>query len=223
MGSTTTATPACVPGWTATTATALSADDLADPQLLQECRTALDEPPSCCNWALFILFSEADHDGRFARRRAHDRPALTAARPLAGGGQVEEWGQGVVLHPAAPSLFDLCAVRRVHGNETAPVELLDQLGQALLDGSQPLRCRLPLILGNPAALRQGVRYLDEDMNRHLAPSPAAAATPSALHALRQHIQRFLPTARPPPCARALRPAHRHPWLADRAICPVRRP
>lgn len=127
----------------------------------------------------------------------HDRPALTAVRPLAGGGQVEEWDQGVwCFTPAAPSQFDLVLSAGVHGNETAPVELLDQLGQALLDGSQPLRCRLLLILGNPAALRQGVRYLDEDMNRQFGAQPGGGRDAQRAHALRQHIQRFFADGAP---------------------------
>lgn len=53
----------------------------------------------------------------------------------------------------------------IHGNETAPIELLEQLYQDLFQGSITLNVRLLLILGNPAAIRTGQRYIKYDMNR----------------------------------------------------------
>lgn len=53
----------------------------------------------------------------------------------------------------------------IHGNETAPIELLDQLVTELLSGVRPLAVRLLVVLGNPPAMRANQRYLASDMNR----------------------------------------------------------
>ncbi|OQP35024.1 succinylglutamate desuccinylase [Pantoea latae] len=53
----------------------------------------------------------------------------------------------------------------IHGNETAPVEIMNSLIGALLRGEMALRHRVLAILGNPAALRANKRYLRHDVNR----------------------------------------------------------
>ncbi|CAO96901.1 succinylglutamate desuccinylase [Erwinia tasmaniensis] len=53
----------------------------------------------------------------------------------------------------------------IHGNETAPVEIVEQLVNALLRGELALQARLLVIYGNPAALRLNRRYVHGDMNR----------------------------------------------------------
>ena len=53
----------------------------------------------------------------------------------------------------------------VHGNETAPIELLNDICQDLFLGTLNLKVRLLIVFGNPDAMRAGQRYLDNDMNR----------------------------------------------------------
>ena len=53
----------------------------------------------------------------------------------------------------------------VHGNETAPIELLAQLSQDIFACALQLKVKLILILGNPVAIRSGQRYVENDMNR----------------------------------------------------------
>lgn len=53
----------------------------------------------------------------------------------------------------------------IHGNETAPVEILNELISQLLSGEKPLLPRLLVIYGNPAALRNNKRYQRCDINR----------------------------------------------------------
>lgn len=56
----------------------------------------------------------------------------------------------------------------VHGDETAPIEVLDALVADLQRGRLPLGVRLLVILGNPAAMRAGRRFVEEDLNRLFA-------------------------------------------------------
>ncbi|TNC79675.1 MAG: succinylglutamate desuccinylase [Oleiphilus sp.] len=53
----------------------------------------------------------------------------------------------------------------VHGNETAPVELLNQLVSEILAGELEPRSPAMIILGHPEAMKQEQRFLDFNMNR----------------------------------------------------------
>lgn len=53
----------------------------------------------------------------------------------------------------------------IHGNETAPIELLDLLCRDLFSNILCLNVRLLIIFGNPQAIQQGKRYIENDMNR----------------------------------------------------------
>jgi succinylglutamate desuccinylase len=81
----------------------------------------------------------------------------------------------------------------VHGDETAPIELLSQLVADLARGALPLACRLLVALGNLEAMRAGLRYVDDDLNRLFrgrhAELPASREAPRAA-ALEAAAERF---------------------------------
>ncbi|WP_287876886.1 succinylglutamate desuccinylase [Aquitalea sp.] len=56
----------------------------------------------------------------------------------------------------------------IHGNETAPIEVVDSILADIGSGHLLLQHRLLVLFGNPAAIRQGERYLDYDLNRLFA-------------------------------------------------------
>jgi succinylglutamate desuccinylase len=88
---------------------------------------------------------------------------------LTTGGVSLRWlGEGALeVRPAAntDSGLDLLLSAGVHGNETAPIELLDTLVQAIARGQLVPRARLLFLFGNPEAMRRGVRYIERDVNR----------------------------------------------------------
>lgn len=53
----------------------------------------------------------------------------------------------------------------IHGNETAPVEICDDLVTELLEERWPAETRALIILGNPAAMAAGKRFIDFNLNR----------------------------------------------------------
>lgn len=53
----------------------------------------------------------------------------------------------------------------IHGNETAPAEMLDRIVADLAAGSAELGCRLLAIVGNPPAVVAGARFVEENLNR----------------------------------------------------------
>jgi succinylglutamate desuccinylase len=53
----------------------------------------------------------------------------------------------------------------IHGDETAPIELLSALVRDVASGALPLACRLLVVLGNLDAMRAARRYFDDDLNR----------------------------------------------------------
>lgn len=89
-------------------------------------------------------------------------------KPVGEAGEIHwHWHeQGILeLIPAKPAKRALVISCAVHGNETAPVEMVDTLLENLLDGTLRLNWRLLIIIGNPQALAQNKRYLHSDLNR----------------------------------------------------------
>lgn len=76
------------------------------------------------------------------------------------------WDEGLLeLVPKTPVSQTLLLSSAIHGNETAPVEIMNLLLTPLLAGEKPLQARVLAVLGNPSALRVGKRYLNYDLNR----------------------------------------------------------
>lgn len=98
-----------------------------------------------------------------AGREPAEKTQLTA-----GGARLRWLAEGALeVRPpeARDNGTDLLLSAGVHGNETAPIELLDTLIQAIASGELKPRARVLFLLGNPEAMRRGERYIEQDVNR----------------------------------------------------------
>lgn len=90
-------------------------------------------------------------------------------RELTEQGTVLDWlDEGVLLVSPArenEAPLDLLLSAGIHGNETAPIELLDRIVKSIaLDEVCP-KSRVLIVFGNPGAMRRGIRYENTDLNR----------------------------------------------------------
>jgi succinylglutamate desuccinylase len=98
------------------------------------------------------------------------RPAAHEAQGVCANHRVRwSWlDDGVLLmEPASQEegVRSVLASAGVHGDETAPIELLSRLVRDIADGGAALTCRVLVILGNVEAMRDACRYRDDDLNR----------------------------------------------------------
>ena len=69
------------------------------------------------------------------------------------------------LEPKVPTNISLVLSVGVHGNETGPIELVNQLVNDILQGRYPLAVRLLVLFGNPLAAIAQQRFCQVNMNR----------------------------------------------------------
>jgi len=115
---------------------------------------------------------------------------------------------------------DLLLSAGIHGNETAPIEMLDRLLKRIARGEIKPRVRILFLLGNPEAMRRNVRFVEQDMNRlfngkHVLTSGFEAQRADQLERL---VAQFF--SEPDSGSTALRSAYGDPWFRYRAFCAV---
>lgn len=83
--------------------------------------------------------------------------------------QVDILDTGVIvftpLNSSATVKKDIVLSCAVHGNETAPIEICNQLIKSLLSETIITQHRLLFLIGNPSAILNKTRFLEENMNR----------------------------------------------------------
>ena len=85
--------------------------------------------------------------------------------------QVDLWGRGVLhISPQGDSPINSILLSvAVHGNETAPIEIIDQLVSDIFAGKIIPKHRLLIVIANPEAIKANSREVDENMNRLFSP------------------------------------------------------
>ncbi|WP_199611777.1 succinylglutamate desuccinylase [Flocculibacter collagenilyticus] len=120
--------------------------------------------------------------------------------------QVEVWDTGVIVFtPKKPEGTDIILSSAIHGNETAPIEICDQMIKDIISGELALSQRAMFIFGNPASINIEKRFVEENLNRlfsgeHSKPEPAKSDERVRAKKLEQYVERFF-TRNPNPVSR----------------------
>ena len=92
-------------------------------------------------------------------------PALTEGT-LPSGVKWTWLGDGIVrFEPEGAVLQSVVASAGIHGDETAPIEMLSMLVADIASGKAALKSHMLVIFGNIDAMRASCRYRDDDLNR----------------------------------------------------------
>ena len=81
----------------------------------------------------------------------------------------------------------------IHGDETAPIEIVNQLINEILCGDTKVKNRMLFVIGNPVAMKMGERFKDENLNRLFCGKYQLAAGTyegKRAEALERHLNRF---------------------------------
>ncbi|UXY14017.1 succinylglutamate desuccinylase [Chitiniphilus purpureus] len=135
----------------------------------------------------------------FLEQTLAGRTSIALPYCLPNGVHVQVMDEGVIRfepRQSGPGTLDLVISCGVHGNETAPVELVDDLVDQLLAGRIKVRSRVLFIFGNVPALREGRRFVEDDMNRQFCRIPEASDGLEARRAtmLEMQLMRFFARA-----------------------------
>lgn len=121
---------------------------------------------------------------------AHEQEAPEQQLPsLSNGTEVEIWDTGVIAFiPQHPNQTDIVISCGIHGNETAPIELVDALIEDIRAERLTLRSRVLFIIGNPPAINIAKRFVEENLNRLF--SGTHSKGPGLINAERQRAKRL---------------------------------
>ncbi|MAL99181.1 MAG: succinylglutamate desuccinylase [Alteromonadaceae bacterium] len=116
---------------------------------------------------------------------------------LEDGATVTLLAEGILkIEPSKPPKLQLILSAGIHGDETAPIELCDSMVTRLLSGEFTAGSRALVIFGNPAAMRQQNRYVDQNLNRLFGRAHVPTADERCLEKrraaeLEQQVRRFV--------------------------------
>ncbi|WP_273427988.1 succinylglutamate desuccinylase [Chitinibacter tainanensis] len=164
----------------------------------------------------------------FLQKTLAGETALALPYCLPHGPSVQVLDEGVIRfepsqQPHNP--LDLVISCGIHGNETAPVELVEALIERIMAGSLKVKARVLFIFGNVAALRSGKRFVEEDMNRlfNRAPQVEDGLEKRRALMLEMHVGRFFSDSTAPRMHYDLHTAIHGSLIEKFAIYPLPKP
>ncbi|MBQ4832333.1 succinylglutamate desuccinylase [Pseudoalteromonas sp. MMG010] len=98
--------------------------------------------------------------------REHEWYLASAEFALKNGTLVKVHDTGVIeFIPTTKTTKDIVLSSAVHGNETAPIEICDELIRNILKEELVITQRVLFIFGNPKSINIGLRFVEENLNR----------------------------------------------------------
>lgn len=114
---------------------------------------------------------------------AHDFNAQPHSKRLLNGTQLRFIDTGILrIKPVEPGAYRIVISCGVHGNETAPIEIVEQLFQDIVTSQLVVKNELLLIIGNPPAINKAQRFIDENLNRLFSGKQGLSSTQEARRA-----------------------------------------
>lgn len=107
--------------------------------------------------------------------------------------RIEFWDAGVIaVEPDQPGDKDVIFSCAVHGDETAPIEIVRDMITDILADNLAVTHRTLFLIANPAAIVNGTRFIDVNMNRLFSGAHVQGDTPEHRRAakLEQYVSRF---------------------------------
>ncbi|WP_325049924.1 succinylglutamate desuccinylase [Pseudidiomarina tainanensis] len=123
----------------------------------------------------------------------YDGETLVGKSVRVGATQIEFWDAGVIaVEPDQPGDKDVIFSCAVHGDETAPIEIVRDMLTDILAGKLQVTHRTLFLIANPAAIVNGTRFIDVNMNRLFSGAHKQGNTPEHRRAakLEQYVTRF---------------------------------
>lgn len=131
-------------------------------------------------WTIQEYFSEAN-------------PVLSGTSERVTDAVVAFWDAGVIaIEPDQPGTKDVVISCAVHGDETAPIEMVRDMVHDILARKLIVKQRTLFLIANPAAIANGTRFVDVNMNRLFSGAHAQGDSPEHQRAakLESYVTRF---------------------------------
>jgi succinylglutamate desuccinylase len=114
-----------------------------------------------------MYLEELKNSGDFLTLTRNNEFHLPASQfVLDNGTTVDVKDTGVIqFTPKNYGCKDIVLSSAIHGNETAPIEICDELIKAIITGKLTLKHRVLFIFGNPKSINIGERFVEENLNR----------------------------------------------------------
>ena len=111
---------------------------------------------------------------------------------LENGTQVDVLDTGVIkFTPALETTKDIVLSSAVHGNETAPIEICDELIKRIILGKLELRQRVLFIYGNPKSINIDKRFVEENMNRLFSGEHSKGEVQNAERTRAKNLEKYI--------------------------------